>query len=187
MKNLLRIAQGIDVMPLLLAIQRQPNLWNRHGFRKEFEGTSHAQTSDLWLRFRDEKPFKEAGDYTGFEDEHDAIWYPEAYALPQARPIVFGLMARVEGVRLGGVMITKIPAGGRVLPHSDHGWHAKYYNTKIYVPLQSNPKCFNRVEDDIVAMGPGEAWYFDNTKEHEVVNDGEDDRITLIVCIRCEK
>jgi hypothetical protein len=47
--------------------------------------------------------------------------------------------------------------------------------------------CINRVENEQVAMAPGEAWYFDNTKEHEVVNDGPDDRISLIISIRCEK
>ena len=187
MKNLLKIAQGIDVTPLLLAIQRQPKLWNRHTIRKEAEGTPHAAMSDIWLRYNDVKDYELTGDYTGFNDPHDAIFYPEWYALPQARPIVMGLMARVEGTRLGGVMITKIPPGGKILPHSDDGWHAKHFNTKLYVVLQSNPQCINRVEDDVVSMAPGEVWYFDNTKEHEVVNDGPDDRITLIICIRCEK
>lgn len=187
MNNLVKIAQGIDVAPLLLAIARQPHLWNRHTVRKTAPGTPHSDMSDIWLRYNDEKPFKASGDYSTFNDAHDAIFYPEWYALPQVRPIVFGLMARTEAVRLGGVMITKIPPGGRILPHADDGWHAKHYNTKLYVVLQSNPQCVNRVEDERVAMAPGEVWYFDNTKEHEVVNDGQDDRITLIVCLRCEK
>lgn len=187
MKNMLKIGHSVDVTPLLLALQRQPKLWNRHRVRKDIEGTPHADMSDIWLRYRDVKPFEESGDFTGFNDEHDAVFYPEWYALPQVRPIVMGLLARVEGVRLGGVMITKIPPGGKILPHADEGWHAKYYNTKLYVVLQTNPQCINRVEDDVVAMAPGEVWFFDNTKEHEVINDGPDDRITLIICIRCEK
>lgn len=187
MNHLVKIAQGIDTAPLLLAIARQPRLWNRHMVRKTAQGTPHSDMSDIWLRYNDEKPFKESGDYSKFNDEHDAIFYPEWYALPQVRPIVFGLMARTEAVRLGGVLITKIPPGGRIMPHADDGWHAKYYNTKLYVVLQSNPQCVNRVENEQVSMAPGEVWYFDNTKEHEVVNDGLDDRITLIVCLRCEK
>jgi hypothetical protein len=182
MNNLVKIAQGVDVAPLLLAIARQPKLWNRHTARNA-EGGAHADVDDIWLRYNDEKPFKEKGDYTGFNDAHDPVFYPEWYALPQARPIVFGLMSRVEGTRLGGVLITRIPAGGRVLPHTDD----RHYNTKLYVVLQSNPQCVNRVEDERVSMAPGEAWYFDNTKEHEVVNDGPDDRISLIISIRCEK
>lgn len=187
MNNLVKIAAGLDVAPLLLAIARQPNLWDRHRIRKDVPGTPHADMSDIWLRYNDEKPFKESGDYSKFNDEHDAVFYPEWYALPQVRPIVFGLMARVEAVRLGGVLITRIPPGGRIEPHADEGWHAKYYNTKLYVVLQSNPQCVNRVEDERVSMAPGDVWYFDNTKEHEVVNDGPDDRITLIACMRCER
>jgi mannose-6-phosphate isomerase-like protein (cupin superfamily) len=188
MNNLVKIAQGIDTAPLLLAIARQPKLWNRHAYRKEgYENSPHAGSSDIWLRYNDEKPYKESGDWTGFHDPHDPVFYPEWYALPQARPIVFGLMARVEGTRLGGILITRIPPGGRILPHVDDSWHVRHYNTKLYAVLQSNPQCVNRVENEQVAMAPGEVWYFDNTKEHEVVNDGPDDRISLIVSIRCEK
>jgi hypothetical protein len=187
MKNLLKIAQGVDVVPLLLALQRQPKLWNRHTIRKTAEGTPHADMSDIWLRYNDVRDYELTGDYTGFNDSHESVFYPEWYALPQVRPIVMGLLARVEGTRLGGVMITKIPPGGKILPHKDDGWHAKYYNTKLYVVLQSNPQCVNRVEDDVVSMAPGEVWFFDNTKEHEVYNEGTEDRITLIICIRCEK
>jgi len=186
LKNLLKIAQGIDVTPLVLALQRQPNLWNRHSTRKDYEESPHKGSSDIWLRYNDIKKYAD-GDFSTFGDEHESIFYPEWYALPQVRQIVFGLMARVEGTRLGGVLITKIPPGGKIAPHVDESWHAKYYNTKLYVVLQSNPQCLNRVEDDLVAMAPGDVWYFDNTKEHEVVNDGQDDRMTLIVCIRCEK
>jgi len=188
MRNMVKIAAGIDTAPLLLAIARQPKLWNRHDYRKEgYENSPHKGSSDIWLRYNDEKPFKEKGDWSGFHGPHDPVFYPEWYALPQARPIVFGMMARVEGTRLGGILITRVPPGGRILPHTDDGWHVHHYNTKLYVVLQGNPHCINRVEDEQVAMAPGEAWYFDNTKEHEVVNDGPDDRISLIISVRCEK
>jgi hypothetical protein len=186
-RNLVKIAQGIDTAPLLLALARQPKLWDRHGFRKEIPDGPHSQMNDIWLRYNDEKPFKASGDWSTFNDEHESVYYPEWFHLPQVKPIVFGLMARTEATRLGGVLITRIPSGCRIDPHIDGGWHANYYNTKLYVVLQSNPQCINRVEDERVAMAPGEVWYFDNTKEHEVVNDGPDDRITLIVCMRCER
>jgi mannose-6-phosphate isomerase-like protein (cupin superfamily) len=187
MNHMVKLAQGIDTAPLLLAIARQPKLWNRHRMRKDYAESPHAQMDDIWLRFNDEKPFKEKDDYTGISDQHDSVFYPEWHALPQARPIVFGLMTRVEGTRLGGILITRIPPGGRILPHVDDTWHVRHYNTKIYVVLQSNPQCVNRVGDERVVMAPGDAWYFDNTKEHEVMNDGPNDRISLIISIRCEK
>jgi hypothetical protein len=184
MKHFKLITTGVDVMPLAMALQRQPELWNAHNERKEFEQSSHVGTSDIWVRYNDLKNLEQ--DYEKFTSEHDSVWHPAYYALPQIRPIVFGLMARLEAVRLGGVLITKIPAGGRVLPHADKGWHPEYYNVKLYVPIQANPRCVNRVGDETVVMAPGDVWYFNNLVEHEVTNDGADDRITLIICMRCD-
>src|ERR1700757_3998456 len=114
MNNLIKIAYGIDTAPLLLEIARQPRLWNRRRYRKDRPETPHAAMDDIWLRYNDEKPFKDKGDYTGFDAEHESIFYPEWFALPSVRPIVYNLMARVQAVRLGGVMITRIPPGGRI-------------------------------------------------------------------------
>jgi hypothetical protein len=184
LKYFQQIASGIDVIPVALALARQPELWNEHNERKEFDGTSHKGTSDIWVRYNDLKNLGD--DYQKYTSEHDSVWLPAYSKLPQLRPIIFSLMARCEAVRLGGVLITKIPAGGRILPHTDTGWHPEYYNTKIYIPILSNPRVVNRCVDEHVVMAPGDAWYFNNTVEHEVVNDGESDRITLIVCMRCE-
>lgn len=184
MKYFQKIAEGIDVVPVALTLARQPDLWNSHFERKEFDGTSHACTSDIWVRYNDLANLSQG--YEKYTDEHDSVWHPSYAKLPQLRSIIFGLMARVEAVRLGGVLITKIPPGGRVLPHADKGWHPEYYNTKLYVPILSNQNCINRVEDERVVMNAGDCWYFNNTFEHEVINNGDNDRITLIICMRCD-
>jgi hypothetical protein len=184
MKNFQLITSGIEVAPLAMALQLQPELWNQHDERRSFDGTSHAATSDIWVRYNDPKNLEKG--YDVFTGEHDSVWHPAYSKLPQIRPIVFGLMAKMEAVRLGGVLITKIPPGGHILPHADKGWHPEYYNVKLYVPIQSNPRCVNRVEDETVIMAPGDCWYFNNLKEHEVKNGGDDDRITLIICMRVD-
>lgn len=181
MRNFLQIAQGIDVTPVAIALQMQPELWDQHNERKDFEGSSHKCVNDIGLRFNDLKNLDQG--YDKYTSEHDSVWLPAAAKLPQVRPIIFGLMARCEATRLGGVLITRIPPGGHVLPHTDMGWHPEYYQLKVYVPILSNPQVVNRVEDERVIMAPGDAWYFDNTKEHEVINGGETERITLIVCM----
>lgn len=187
MKHFLKIAEGVDVIPLRLALHRNAQLWNQHTYRKETPGSPHSQMSDIWVRYNDASKYEAMSDFTGFNESHESIWYPSYIALPQLRPIIFGLMARVEGERLGGVFITKIPPGGRIEPHVDTGWHVEYYNTKLYVVLQTNPNCYSRVGDEVVRMQTGEVWCFDNTVEHDIWNDGDDDRITLIVCIRCNR
>lgn len=184
MKNFMFLGQSPDVIPLRAALQMQPELWNVQDERK-VQGSPHRGTSDIWLRYNDLANL--AFGYEKYIAEHDSVWHPAYRLLPQVRPLVFWLMARCEATRLGAVLITKIPPGGRVLPHVDAGWHPEYYNMKVYIPLQANPQCVNRVEDEMVTMKEGDAWYFDNTKEHEVINDGTDDRITLIVCMSVEK
>ena len=184
MKNFLQIPGFVDTAPLLLALQQHPELWNANSGRRD-DLSPHVDTSDIWLRYN---ALENLGDdYKAYTGEHDSVWLPAFKDLPQFRPVIFSLMARCEAVRLGGVLITKIPAGKSVKPHADTGWHPTYYNVKLYVPLQTNSQCVNRVEDERVAMAAGDIWYFDNTVEHEVVNGGERDRITLIICLKVDK
>jgi hypothetical protein len=96
-------------------------------------------------------------------------------------------MSRCEAVQLGGVLITRVPPGRQVAPHDDRGrWHPTFFQTKAYLPLATNPKCYSTCEDECVTMNVGECWLFDNLKTHSTVNDGETDRITLIVSMRTE-
>jgi hypothetical protein len=171
---------NIDPLPPLLELHRQPELWNANAARREQPGGPHGQTSDIWIRWRGDVDAQDDG------QPHDLEFLPAWHRLPSLRPIVFGLMARCQAVQLGAILITKIPAGGQVLPHVDGGWHAHRFETKVYAVLQGNPDCVNQAEDEAVVMQTGSAWAFRNTVIHGVVNNGSDDRISLIACLRCE-
>ena len=140
---------------------------------------------DIWVRYRAEEEF-DPEKPEEFISPHFSVWYPAYYALMQLRPIIFGMMARVEGTHLGGVLITRIPAGGHIESHADKGWHPEFYNTKLYLPIATNDQCWFRVEDEKVVMKTGDIWWLDNTVEHEIANEGETERMTLIVCTRRE-
>lgn len=185
MKNFLQIADGVDVTPLLLAIKQHPELWNQFSIRKTTTGTPHTEMSDIWVRYRPFEEFDPANP-KAFLEAHFPVWYPAWHALPQLRPIVFGMMARMEATHLGGILITRIPPGGKIAPHVDRGWHPEFMNCKLYLPLMTNESCWFRVEDERVTMKTGDIWWLDNTKEHEIVNEGETERMTLIVCMRRE-
>jgi len=85
--------------------------------------------SDIWVRYN---KLPEDGDYSHFNDEHISTWYPAYYVLTSIKRITDELMILVDGERLGGVLITKLPPGGRIDPHTDSGWHASYYD-KFFV------------------------------------------------------
>lgn len=178
MRNFLKVAEGVDVIPLLLELQRQPDLWDMHKDRKDYSESPHKTTSDIWVRH--------AESAEAFKGPHFAKWYPAYTALPSVRKIIFDSMARVQASHLGGILITRIQPESSVLPHTDKGWHPEFYNCKLYVVLETNPKCWFRVEEEVAVMKQGDVWKVDNTKEHEVVNDGDTERMTLIICMRQE-
>lgn len=175
------IAEGIEVAPLLTQLEACPELWGQHPGRTR-EGSPHFGIPDIWVRYRARDEITEPAKAN---EPHFASFYPAWYDLPALHPIAFGLMTRLNATYLGGILITKIPAGKEVKPHTDlGGWHAQNMPLKVYVPLQSNPLCVNYCGGDSVVMKTGEAWSFDNLVEHSVVNGGDEDRITLICCFR---
>jgi hypothetical protein len=180
MKNFIKIASGVDVTNLKIALHHNPQLWDACTIRKDNPASPHKEMQDIWVRYRDPKELNEQN----VGDIHFPVWLDAYYKLPQLRSIIFALMAKLEAEHLGAVLITKIQPGGKIYPHVDGGWHADFYNTKVYIPIQTNDGVVNRVEDEYVVMKEGEVWYWDNSKEHDVVNNGKEDRITLIVCLR---
>lgn len=185
MRNFQLVGTNIDPLPVLIELHRQPELWDANPARQTYQDTPHADVADIWVRWR-------PGEGIDDGQAHELAFLPPWYALPSLRPLVFGLMARTQAVELGGILMTRIPPGGQVQPHVDGGWHAHRFETKVYLVLQGNPDCVNHAvagpgaETESLVMQTGTAWLFRNTVPHSVANHGGDDRISLIVCMRCE-
>lgn len=171
-----------DVSRLRHELDSQPELWGQFGWRKNIPNGPHGGMTDIWVRYN--RP--ETIGTPAFNSEHDSVFYPAWYKLPSLKNIVFPLMQKVEGVRLGGILITKIPPGHEIKPHVDKGWHVDYYD-KFYVSVKSSPGALFFCDDEVLNPKVGEIWRFDNRALHWVQNDSKEDRVTLIVCIRTEK
>lgn len=182
MSKFLKIAEGVDVLPLLMQLHRKPDLWDRNKARLHDNGP-HRETHDIWLRYKDETENKESGDYSNFASPHDPIWYPAFYVLPASRDLIFSLMARVGGERLGGILLYSVPPGKRIYPHVDEGWIVDYYD-RFNICLQSNPLAKFCYEDEVMVARQGEVHRFVNNVNHWVTNEGDNDHIILTVCIR---
>lgn len=170
-----------NVENLAEQLDAQPELWDQHSARVKHD--TFAGTSDIWVRWR---PFEELTDPSKYLEPHFPVFYPAWYRLPALELIVFDLMAREKATHLGGILITRIPAGGLIKPHRDSGWHPEFYRRKVYVPIQTNDRVVNHCEDERVTMRRGEAWFFNNLVTHMVENNGDTERRTLIVCMRQE-
>lgn len=189
MQNFLRLAQNIDVLPLMLAIRRRPDLWKEDTYLRDYPQGPFGEIESIMLRFPVKGVYEtqaELENHLSTYDQHENIDYPAYAILTDARPLVMAMMTRVGGERLGRVMINKIAPGGRIFPHRDTPSHTDYY-TRFHIVLQSQPGVDFRAGDEHVYMGTGEAWWFKNSEEHEVINNSADDRIHMIVDIRTAK
>jgi hypothetical protein len=162
-------------------LEQHPELWNDFDLRTNHPQSPHRELSDIFVRYNARENF--TGDRQAFNGPHEAVWWPAFDKLPAVADIVFSLMRQVEGEQLGMVLITKIPAHTKCYPHTDNGWHARHYD-KYAVQIASAPGQAFHVEHDQLSAEPGECYWFDNSRTHWVVNDSDEDRITMIVCIR---
>lgn len=180
------VCSDLDVSQLKQEILGHYDEFDRYNQRRVFNNSPHAQMTDIWARYNDINPFLEKGSLEGFEAEHDSVWYPVIEKIPAVKKVVFDLMSKVDGERLGGVLITKLPVGGHIARHTDAGWHAQYYD-KFFVPIQISEGAIFGFDDGDIHAKEGEAWWFDNSNPHWVTNNSNCDRIGMIVCIRTEK
>jgi hypothetical protein len=184
-KTHLCVTKSLDVLPLQKELLANLDEFDKYDYRRTFPNSPHAQMNDIWARYNDVIPFEAKGSLEGFEAEHDSIWYPVIDKIPSVKNVVFDLMRIVDGERLGGVLITKLPPGGHIARHTDAGWHAQYYD-KFYVPILNSEGSTFGFDDGIINPDLGDAWWFDNSNPHWVDNKSDTDRIAMIVCIRTE-
>lgn len=169
-----------DVAQVVAELDAHPYLWNQHSERLGAYGP-HADVSDIWLRYRDFADH--ADDPAGFfRGPHVSTWYDAIWRLPAVWSIVRRLQRATGAAQLGGVLLTRIPPGGEVLPHVDRGWHAEHYE-KYAVQIKGNQDQVFGFEDDELRPEAGDVYRFDNGVLHWVKNESQEERITLIACL----
>jgi uncharacterized RmlC-like cupin family protein len=152
--------------------------WNAITHRTEHPASPHREVSDIWLRYNDYANYD--GNMARFNAPHESVWYPIAAHMPEAKRISLEV---ADGHRLGAVLITRIRAGDQVYPHIDVGWHASFYE-KFAVQIQGDERQSFHVEHESLITVTGDEFYFNNSKPHWVLNNSDDERITMIVCVR---
>ena len=190
MKYFNKIAFGINMLPLAIALRRQPELWGRYPNRCVGD-SPHRETEDIWIRYADiRKTIDAVGPIAGESEsnkEHHPVWWPAYRLLPQIRPILFGLMSLVEGEELGTVILIRVPAGKQIYPHVDDGWSANYY-AKYFIAVENQPGAtFNFPDGERIAAEPGDVHWFTNRVPHNVTNPTATDQILLIATIRSDR
>lgn len=174
---------AFDPMRLLNEIQRQPALWQADTYLRDYPQGPFGHCETIFLRF---PPASVTELERDARDQHECIWMDGMLALPAARELIFLLMARLQGERLGRVMINKLRCGGRIHPHADTPAHAEYYE-RFHFVLTSSAGCEFRCGEERIHMEPGMVYWFAHALEHEVTNNGAVDRIHMIVDVHLSR
>lgn len=176
MRHFQKIADGIDVIPLLNALAGS-DLWNENTLRTTHPASPHRETDDIWCLFN-----AIPDDPETVIDDCEVVPYRAWHELP-VRALALDLMRRVDGIRLGRVLISRLPPGATIPEHVDQGAPATYYK-RYHLALKSEPGALNISGGETQQYRMGELWWFDNRAPHSIVNNSADDRIALVMDVR---
>ena len=155
-----RLPVRFDVDRLRAEVEALPAAaWSRHP--SEYEGNTAARLITAG---------GEQNDFTAGEMRPT----PALAACPYIQQVLASFSTVWSRSRL-----MRIEGGGSVPQHSDmnHHW---FYRVRVHIPVITRPEVRFHCGDQNVHMAAGEAWIFDNWREHKVVNPAPDARIHLV-------
>jgi hypothetical protein len=95
---------------------------------------------------------------------------------------IFDYLKNLHNGEVGRSMLVKLPAGKNIDKHFDGGSYLSIAK-RHHIPVITNDKVWFIIDGEKKHLDVGEIWEIDNTKEHEVQNLGDKDRVHLIVDI----
>lgn len=91
------------------------------------------------------------------------------------------LVERVPGMVMAG--FSRLAPGTHIKPHVGYDEYSRYV-LRLHLPLETNPHCALRVEDQTRLWEPGRALVFSDAFEHEAWNRGSTPRTILLLDFR---
>ena len=185
MKAFEKMPWKLNTIGLRAELLSAPHLWDQRPERRTGPNSPHREMVDIWVRYREMDQYKRehGSDLSKFCDEHESVWLPCSWSLPSALGLVDQVAGAAMAKKLGGVLITKLPPGGKIYPHVDSGWHAATYD-KYYVAVRNPPGAVFGFDGGSFEAEDGDVFWFRNDVLHWVENNGDTDRIAMIVCIK---
>jgi hypothetical protein len=182
MRNFARVGE-YEMMPLQLALQTQPQLWDENPYRTGFEGTPFRGMSDILLRYSRPELHEATADPDACIDSVDLVNYPAWKLLPQCHDLIFNLMRSFRAIALGRVIIARLPPGGVIRPHADnYGKYALQQGGKrFHACVYAQPGVLFHCGGETIQMRTGEVYWFRHTETHCAENNSADERVHLLI------
>ena len=101
-------------------------------------------------------------------------------AILAATPYFREVMAAFD-CPLRAVRLMRLTPGSRIKEHHDHDLAADWGQARLHIPITTNPGVTFLLNREPVPMAPGETWYLRLSDPHAVTNEGESDRVHLVI------
>lgn len=170
--NFRRLASGLQVRAVSDELAARPDLWRLITVRQAYAGTAHADTESIILRG--------PTSLEGLFDNLDAVDFAQLTELSATLELLRRVVSLIEAREIGRVMLTRLKAGGQILPHRDEGAYARFY-ARFHVPIVTSPACVFHCGEESVHMEESELWWFNHQVQHRVDNTDGADRVHLIL------
>lgn len=178
------IAPAVDVRDIQDELIVHNDEFGKIPLRTAYEGSSHREATDILLRGPDLYSGKEWS-MLALQNEILCVPLVDKEFMPAAQYWAKEVMKGVGGVQLGRVIITKLPAGGKIYEHVDEGDAADWYD-RFHLVIQGGEGDVFHSADETVTMYTGELWWVENQADHSVENNMDTDRIHMIMDIRID-
>jgi quercetin dioxygenase-like cupin family protein len=152
------------------------NLWNWLNLRKA-PGLNHNVVDDIVLRFQ---PVQGQHTLMSYFNDLDCVDYFSQGFLKETMKLV---TESFDNSKLGRIIAAKLQPGSVIKLHKDEGDYVKAHD-RFHLVVTTNSDVKFTCEAEEVHMNAGEIWWFDNKKEHSVVNNGSTERIHVVVDMR---
>lgn len=162
----------VDVSPIVKIMEDNNLSWDEFTTRQE-RTVVHTQTKTIPIIFDKTFNFNHLNKiptelYPLFEKEIEKI------------ERIINESVKESGLIIRAILV-KLPSKKSIPTHIDYGLGLNIPK-RIHIPIQTNEECFFTVGEETKNLKRGELWEINNDKKvHSVENNGDTDRIHLIV------
>lgn len=186
MRNLQLVMNSIPTWGLLHALTHTTVKWTEMGWRVAHEESPFYAEEDIWLRFTPPALAADLGAKWPVLDSTEVVWWPNSRNFPAAKALALDLMRAMDGYSLERLIVTRLPPGKTVAAHKENS--GSYDNqlglNKYLLVLNGLAGVVLRCGPDATAPKAGDAWWYRHKEQSEIVNNSEDDLVTLRVDFR---
>lgn len=152
--------------------QLASSYWKQHYNKKDYEGSwSVIPLRSLFGSLE--------ANFSIQQSSNPHIKYQDT-ELMQYCPYIQQLLAYFACEKLS-VRLMNLSAGAIIKEHKDDALNLESGEARFHIPVQTNEQVSFFVEDEMIPLREGECWYLNLSLRHRVSNEGETDRIHLVV------